>query len=161
MILSLMASVQARPAPLAAYRGRTLALLRRFFRMSLDVGRLPSLLGRELFPARVSSYHMHSFEDVVIFVTDVERCLARLDDFSRALVARIVFQDYTWEEAAALLHCHESKVWRQFPRTLDQLSEILLQRELLQPMPAVEPRPETCQEGQLEEKLATDCGDTE
>ena len=66
---------QTERAPWSAYRGRTTALLRRYFRMSLDVGRLPSVLGREFFRARVTSYHVHSFEDVVILVHDVERCL--------------------------------------------------------------------------------------
>lgn len=31
------------------YRERTTALLRRYLRISIEVGRLPSLLGRELF----------------------------------------------------------------------------------------------------------------
>jgi hypothetical protein len=128
MIISLLASVQAKPAPLATYRGRTMALLRRYFRMSLDIGRLPSLLGREFFRARVTAYHVHSFEDVVILVHDVEGCLERLDDFSRALVARIVFQDYTWDQTAALLRCSQRRVARRFPQALDRLSEIFLAR---------------------------------
>jgi len=86
---------QAEGVTITAYRGRTMGLLRRYFHMSLDIGRLPSLLGREFFRARVTSYHVHSFEDVVILVHDVERCLERLDEFARELVARIVLQDYT------------------------------------------------------------------
>jgi len=46
---------QVEQASLSAYRGRTMALLRRYFRMSLDIGRLPSVLGREFFRARVTS----------------------------------------------------------------------------------------------------------
>jgi hypothetical protein len=99
-----------------------MALLRRYFRMSLDIGRLPSMLGREFFRARVTSYHAHSFEDVVILVHDVERCLERLDDFSRALLARVVFQDYTWDETAALIGCCRRTVARRFPSTLDLLA---------------------------------------
>src|SRR5438876_933901 len=56
------------------YRDRTTAMLRRYFRLSVELGRLPSLLGREFFRARVTSYRMHSFEDAVIFVHDVENC---------------------------------------------------------------------------------------
>jgi predicted DNA-binding protein (UPF0251 family) len=129
--------------------------------MSLDIGRLPSLIGREFFRARVTSYHVHSFEDVVIFVQDVERCLEKLDDFSRALVARIVFQDYTWDETAALLGCHRATVWRQFPRALDQLSEIFLAVGLLQFLPPAENRPKTCQEGKNEENSGTRCAGSE
>jgi hypothetical protein len=54
------------------YRRRTIALLRRYARASVEVGRLPSLLGREFFRTRVTSYTMRNFEDVVIFVTDME-----------------------------------------------------------------------------------------
>jgi len=46
-----------------AYRERTIALLRRYLRISIEVGRLPSLLGRELFRSKVTSYRMSSFED--------------------------------------------------------------------------------------------------
>ena len=54
------------------YRDRTVALLRRYARASVEVGRLPSLLGREYFRAKVSSYPMTSFEDIVIFVHDMD-----------------------------------------------------------------------------------------
>jgi len=94
---------QTNGATMVAYRGRTMALLRRYFRMSLDIGRLPSLLGREFFRARVTSYRVHSFEDVVILVHDVERCLEKLDEFAREMVARVVFQDYSWDETAVLM----------------------------------------------------------
>src|SRR6266852_3657038 len=77
------------------YRERTTALLRRFLRFSIEVGRLPSLLGRELFRSKVTSYRMSSFEDAVIFVHDVERALDQLDAFAQQLIATIIFQEYT------------------------------------------------------------------
>jgi hypothetical protein len=58
---------------------RTEAILRKFFRMSVEVGRLPSILGSEFFRTHVTSYSVSSFEDAMIFVHDVERCVARLD----------------------------------------------------------------------------------
>jgi len=143
------------------YRAHTLGLLRRYFRMSLDLGRLPSLLGREFFRARITAYHVQSFEDVVIFVHDVERCLQRLDEFSRALVARIVFQEYTWDETAVLMRCTQRTVARRLPEVLDRLSEIFLEVGLLQFLPPAEHRPETCQEGENEENSATDCAVSE
>ena len=124
---------------LRPYRDRTRVLLRRYFQMSIELGRLPSLVGREFFRSRVTSYRMHTFEDAVIFVHDTERCLERLDPFSQQLIARIVFQDYTLEEAAALLGCGRRTVERRYPRALDRLSELLLEAELLRPLP--------CQEG--------------
>jgi len=38
------------------YRERTIAILAQYFRFSIEVGRLPSILGREFFRAKVSSY---------------------------------------------------------------------------------------------------------
>src|SRR5258705_9881184 len=55
------------------YRERTVGMLRRYMRLSVEVGRLPSLLGREFFRTRVTSYSASTFEDSVIFVHDVER----------------------------------------------------------------------------------------
>jgi hypothetical protein len=40
------------------YRDRTVGLLRRYMRLSVEVGRLPSLLGREFFRTRVTSYRV-------------------------------------------------------------------------------------------------------
>jgi len=152
---------QAEGVTITAYCGRTMALLRRYFRMSLDIGRLPSLLGREFFRARVTSYHLHSFEDVVILVHDVERCLERLDEFARQLVARVVFQDYTWDETAVLMGCSRRTVARQFPRTLDLLSEIFLELGLLRPFPSVcaeKPTP-ACQVGSDGQNSTTNCNE--
>jgi hypothetical protein len=87
------------------YREPTQALLRRYHRFSMEVGRLPSLLGREFFRTRVTSYRAGTFEDAVIFVHDVARGLAKLDSFDHKLIARIVLQDYTHNETARLLGC--------------------------------------------------------
>src|SRR5205085_12177695 len=68
---------------LAAYRSRTMGLLRRYARMAVQQGRLPSLVGREFFRARVSHYRMRTFEDYVIFTFDVQRCLEQLAPVDR------------------------------------------------------------------------------
>src|SRR5277367_2294179 len=60
-----------------SYRSRTMALLRRYARASVEVGRLPSLLGREFFRSRVTSYSMRNFEDTMVFVTDMEHTLEK------------------------------------------------------------------------------------
>ena len=144
---------------MVAYRGRTMALLRRYFRMSLDIGRLPSLLGREFFRARVTSYRVHSFEDVVILVHDVERCLEKLDEFAREMVARVVFQDYSWDETAVLMSCSRRTVARRFPRILDRLSEIFLEVGLLCPFPSIsgDGCSPNCQEARPAGESATHC----
>src|SRR4051794_11236567 len=116
-----MSHLAAAPAPeLSAYHDRSIALLRRYFRMSLEIGRMPSVLGREVFRARVTSYRVHTFEDAVIFVHDVEKCLEQLEPFSRQLIARVILQDYSYEEAARLVGCGERTVYRLLPLALDR-----------------------------------------
>jgi len=127
--MSHMLSVPAQE--LSAYHDRTIALLRRYFRMSLEIGRMPSVLGREVFRARVTSYRVHTFEDAVIFVHDVEKCLEQLEPFSRQLIARVILQDYSYEEAAALVGCGERSVYRLLPLALDRLTEIFLSTKML------------------------------
>ena len=139
------------------YRDRTTAMLRRYFRLSVELGRLPSLLGREFFRARVTSYRMHSFEDAVIFVHDVENCLCKLDDLSRQLLGRIVLQEYRQDETARLLHCPRRRVVRKFPQALDALTGIFLARELLQILPCHSEN--GCQELQFKKLAASSSED--
>ena len=140
------------------YRERTVALLRRYMRLSVEVGRLPSLLGREFFRAKVTSYHMVTFEDVVIFVHDVEQSLEKLDAIGRELIARIVLQEYTRDETAELLQCSPRTVWRLFPDAIDQLSEIFLAGDILTALPGGHAvRPEFCQDVETEENSVSAC----
>jgi len=78
-------------------------MLRRYMRLSVAVGRLPSLLGREFFRTRVTSYSASTFEDTVIFVHDVDRSLEKLDWFEKELIGKIVLQEYSQDQAAILL----------------------------------------------------------
>ena len=117
------------------YRERTIALLRRYVRIALEVGRLPSLLGRELFRSKVTSYHMSTFEDGVIFVHDVEQALEQLDEFQRLLVATIIFQEYTQDEAAEVLRCTRRTICREFPAALDRITRRFLDGGLLNALP--------------------------
>jgi len=135
-----------RDAEMWSYRHRTIAMLRRYLRISIEVGRLPSLLGRELFRSKVTSYNMSSFEDGVIFVHDVEHALEQLSEFGQRLVATIVFQDYTQDEAAEVLHCARRTVCREFPEAVDRISELFLDGGLLNRLPSV-PVENSCQEG--------------
>jgi hypothetical protein len=130
------------------YRERTVGMLRRYHRLSVEVGRLPSLLGREFFRTRVTSYHAGTFEDAVIFVHDVARGLAKLGAFEYKLIARIVLQNYTHNETARLLGCWRRTVGRRFPEALDQLTDIFLEAGLLVRLPSTDvARDKTCQEG--------------
>jgi hypothetical protein len=128
-----------RAAPqVAFYRKYTEGILRRYVRLSMEAGRAPSLLGREMFRARVTNYKVHSFEDVVIFVHDVESCLGRLNEEQRHLVRRIGLQEFTQAETAALLRMSLRSVHRLYADALDELTELFLERKLLEPSKACE-----------------------
>ncbi len=138
--------VRVPQSELCLYRERTQALLRRYMRMSLEVGRLPSVLGREFFRTLAVSYTLHTFEDSVIFVHDVERCLEGLDEFSRELIARVVLQEYSQAQTAALLGCTRRTVSRRLPEALDELSAMLLERGLMDALGAGAQEEKSCQE---------------
>jgi len=117
------------------YRKKTTALLRRYMRWSLEAGRVPSLLGRELFRARLSAYTATTFEARVIFLHDVERCLDRLQGFDRQIIARVCLQEYDHEAAARILQCTRRTLLRRLPELIDELSEAFLKAELLDRLP--------------------------
>jgi hypothetical protein len=140
-------------------RRRTVVLLQRYMRYAVETGRLPSLVGREFFRAKVTAYAMVSFEDRVIFVHDMEKCLERLDEFSRELIARHILQEHDQEATARLLCCGERTVRRMVPLVLDQLSEILLEVGMME---AVEkPVENFCQGGLGGADFVSDCEDGE
>jgi hypothetical protein len=123
----------SRPVPppeVSIYRRMTISMLRRYFNMSVELGRLPSLMGREVFRSRVSCRPL-SFEGFVIYVLDIERCLQRLRKRDQELITRVVLQEYTQEEAARLLGCPVIAVERRLPEVLDSLTATFLELGLL------------------------------
>ena len=134
-----------RPVPrpqLAFYRKYTEAILRRYLRMSLSVGRVPSVLGRgELFRAKVSSYRMECFEDLVIFCHDVERSLQRLKADQQFLIEEIAIKQFTVPEMATRLRMHPRSVLRQYARAVDRLTRILLEVGILKVAPCKQAPP--------------------
>jgi hypothetical protein len=129
------------------YRRRTVALLRRYARASVEVGRLPSLLGREFFRSRVTSYTMRNFEDIVIFVADMERAIEKLNTLEKKLLAMNVLEEYTIPEVARLLSCNQRTVERLLQDALDRLSRILLASGLMEELPMTGGGRESCQGG--------------
>lgn len=129
------------------YRRRTTALLRRYGRASVEVGKLPSLLGGELFRSRVTSYTMKSFEDIVIFVADMEQAIAGLEIFDKKLLAMNVLEEYTVPEVARLLGSTQRTIERSLQDALDELSRILLATGLLEEFPAITGQEKVCQGG--------------
>jgi Sigma-70, region 4 len=125
------ATVQA-PVEMAFYRKYTEGMLRRYMYRSMEIGRVPSLLGDFSFRGRSSNRKAYTFEDSVIFVYDVERCLARLNRLERELVGRIALQEYTLAETAALTGMSVRTVVRRYSEALDRLTQVFLRLELLQ-----------------------------
>lgn len=133
-------------------RGRTIGMLRRYLRYSIETGRLPSVLGQEFFRAKVTVYNVVTFEDRVIFVLDMERCLDQLDEFSRQLIARRILQEHDRWTTARLLRCGEKTVRRWTPYALDLLAEILVKMGLLKSIDK-----NSCQGGFRDEISVSDC----
>ena len=125
------ATTQA-PVEMAFYRKYTEGMLRRYVYRSMEIGRVPSLLGDFSFRGRSSNRKAYTFEDSVIFVYDVERCLARLNRLERELVGRIALQEYTLAETAALTGMSVRTVVRRYSEALDRLTQVFLRLELLQ-----------------------------
>jgi DNA-directed RNA polymerase specialized sigma24 family protein len=113
------------------YRGRTVNVLKRYLRLSIQTGRLPSLLGSLHFRARNSSYTLHTFEDAVIFVLDVERCLEELDSGAQDVIARVILQEHTVDYVARQMHCRARSMERKLQEAVDELTKHLLQRGIL------------------------------
>ena len=132
----------------AFYRKYTEAMLRRYAVMALQKGRVPSLLGRELFRGKVTSYRVHGFDDAVIFVHDVERCLALLDCDQQSLVQRVAVQEYTFGETAAMLRWSLRSTKRRYHEAIDELTAIFQKRGLMEKTPGLR-MPESCQEGDV------------
>lgn len=116
---------------LRGFRDHTTGIIRRYLRISFEIGRLPSLLGREFFRARVTSYRMTSFEDAIIFVHDVEAALESLNPFAKQLISLGVLQGYRHYETARLLGCTLRAVQRRFPEAIDDATEVFLRRGIL------------------------------
>ena len=138
-----VAAPAAKPEPkaeLAFYRKYTEALLRRYQRVSVEVGRVPSVMGREMFRGHASSYKMTTFEDGIVFCIDVERCIARLRKEDQRIVQRVALQAYTQAEAAPLLGISLRTCVQRYAQAIDRLTEMFLAGRLLEPL-------KCCQEG--------------
>ena len=120
------------PRPeILCYRGQTFAIMRHFFEISSQLGRLPSLLGREFFRARISHHAIPSFEDQAVFVRDVELCFARLSEPHAEMITLIALYSFSREEVAHMLRASRTWVNIRTAEALDALSEIFLHARLL------------------------------
>jgi len=123
---------EADPRPeMVCFRGQTLAMVRHYFELSSQVGRVPSLMGREFFRAKVSHHSIPSFEEQAVFVRDVELCIFRLNAEHQEIIMIAGLYDFTYQEIADMLHISKTAVNVWFSEALAALSEIFLQAGLL------------------------------
>ena len=126
-------TTRSTPQPeLAFYRKYTEAMLQRYLKLSLEAGRVPSLMGRELFRGDVSHCAVEGFDDVVIFCHDVGNCIGRLTPGLQHLVRRIALQGYNYSETSAMLGISLRTVIRRYAEALDRLTSMLIEGKLLQ-----------------------------
>ena len=116
-------------------RTRTMALLHRFMRTALSAGRMPSLVGREIFRARVRARPSGAFEDAVLFVCDVEKCLALLEPLEQRMIAFCVLENRSEWEASRHFHASQGFVSRHLGHALDTLHATFCQRGILPSLP--------------------------
>lgn len=133
-LVKVEAEAKPEPAPapqLAFYRKYTEGMLRRYLKLSMAGGRVSSLLGRELFHGKVANYRVRGFDDVIIFVRDVEQCIAKLGYEQGRLIDRIAIQGYTQFEVARMLRMTRSTTIRMYGEALDELTALFIDRKLL------------------------------
>ncbi len=113
------------------YRGQTLAIVRHFFEIASQIGRVTSILGREFFRAKVSHHRIPSFEEQAVFVHDVERALARLNEADADVIALVGLFHYSLDDVAVLLGRSRSGVARRYADSIDRLAHTFLATGLL------------------------------
>ena len=116
---------------MVCFRNQTLAMVRHYFELSSQVGRLPSLMGREFFRAKVSHHGIPSFEEHAVFVRDVELSIGKLNAEHQEIVTIAGLYHFSQDEIAAMLHISRAAVSEWFAEALDALAEIFLQAGLL------------------------------
>ncbi len=113
------------------YRGQTLAIVRHFFEMSCQLGRLPSILGREFFRAKVSHHAIPSFEDQALFAHDIHQSLMKLDDQAMEVLTLIGLYGLNLDEAARILHCSSGYLSQRYGEAVARLTQIFLDTGIL------------------------------
>jgi DNA-directed RNA polymerase specialized sigma24 family protein len=78
-----------------------------------------------------SSRPVRTFEDAVIFVLDVEKCLNKIPLLDREILSRVVLQAYTQVETAGMLGMAIRTIGYKYPLAVDRLTEKLLAASLL------------------------------
>jgi hypothetical protein len=119
------------PPTLAFYRKHTESLLRRYLYASILVARTPSVFTEPVVRGWASSRPVHTFEDCVIFVLDMEKSLAQISALDRLLLNRLILQEYSLGETSLLLNKSQRLISLRLADALDRLTRILLDNRTL------------------------------
>lgn len=131
--------VKPKPKPLPEFsttetyffRQHTHGLLRRYLYCSMQTARVGSGLSDPVGRGWVSSKPIRTFEDAIIFVYDMEKCIKALPSLDRDMLERIVLQEYTHSEAAQLLGMSVRTIAYKFPAAMDRLTAKLIESGML------------------------------
>lgn len=115
-------------------RMRTVSFLLFFLRTAMNIGRVPSVLGGEFFRLSTRSKPSYALENSVVFVCDVERCLAALAPLERRIVSFCIFENYSEWDAARRFQRAQSEISRRLGDALDCLHEMFIRKKLLPPL---------------------------
>jgi predicted DNA-binding protein (UPF0251 family) len=74
------------------------------------------------------------FEDHVIFVCDIEKCILLLSERHQRLIQYIAIYEYTQGEAATMMAMSLRSVVRHYAEALDSMANILLKNKLIRRM---------------------------
>jgi hypothetical protein len=115
-------------------RKYTEAMLRRYLQLSMEAGRSPTLLGRELFRGNVTHCKMRDFTDSIVFCADMEKLCLALKPQEREVISRIALQQYSQGETAGMLGLSLRQTVNRYAQALDKLTARLLETGLMQPL---------------------------
>jgi len=115
----------------AFYRKHTEKLLQRYLQASFLIGRSPTLLAESVDQGWASCRKVRTFEDALIFVLDIEKCIRKLSKLDLQIISRVVIQNNTQKEAAALIGINLKTLNLRLPEALDRLTEKLVKADLL------------------------------
>jgi hypothetical protein len=123
--------VPAAPADVFYLRAHTHGMLRRYLYASMQPCRIACTLSSPIGRGWVSSRPIRTFEDAILFVFDMEKCIKSLPSLDRDILNRIVIQEYTQPEAACLLGMSVRTISYKLPAALDRLTAKLIEAEIL------------------------------
>ena len=118
---------------LIGMRGYTRTMIRRYVAARYQAARIFSCLDASRFSGagRASFRPIRTFEDALVFVIDMDRCMESLSPIDLELLNRTMIQEYTESETACLMGMSARTVSTKAQVALDRLTQRLIDCGLL------------------------------